>query len=203
MFKNILLILLTFCLVHCSNTPPVIQKELRPVQGKIINLITKTKTLKLFTRKKTFILNYTNDTKFENFKDLSKLHLPANASIIIDNTMQAHKIKYIKKLQPGAVSIKDFVIATKTRKYQIIDVRTHKEVERGKIANAINIPLSDLGKNLSKIPKNKKVILQCASGIRAAMAYDFLKKKGFKDISYLDGSLKAVCRDNNINLRQR
>ena len=64
----------------------------------------------------------------------------------------------------------------------IIDVRTKGEYQGGHIKGSLNIPLDSLGHNLSKIKKNKCVIVCCASGMRSASAKSILKSKGFADV---------------------
>ena len=65
---------------------------------------------------------------------------------------------------------------------QIIDVRSKGEYKGGHIKGAVNIPLSDLQNNLSKLKKDKPIITVCASGMRSASAKSLLKLKGFKDV---------------------
>jgi len=48
----------------------------------------------------------------------------------------------------------------------IVDVRTPAEYKSGHIKGSLNLPLDSLGKNLSKLKKDKFVICCCASGMR-------------------------------------
>jgi rhodanese-related sulfurtransferase len=62
----------------------------------------------------------------------------------------------------------------------IVDVRTKEEFASGHIKGAVNIPLNQLSKQLSKIKsKEKPVITCCASGMRSASAKSVLKANGF------------------------
>ena len=65
---------------------------------------------------------------------------------------------------------------------QIIDVRSKEEFQTGHIHNSVNIPLQNLTHNLSKIKKDKPVIVCCASGIRSASARSILKSNGFTEV---------------------
>lgn len=61
-------------------------------------------------------------------------------------------------------------------KYTIIDVRTDKEVKEERIfPNAINIPLQDLNKRISEIPRDKPILVNCASGYRSATGSSIIK----------------------------
>jgi rhodanese-related sulfurtransferase len=62
---------------------------------------------------------------------------------------------------------------------QVIDVRSREEFSSGHLKGSINIPLSELNSNLSKIKRDKAVIVCCASGMRSASAQEVLKSKGY------------------------
>ena len=65
---------------------------------------------------------------------------------------------------------------------QLIDVRSPEEYKTGHLKNAVNIPLQQLGSNLSKIRKDKPVITYCASGMRSSAAKNMLKERGFGEV---------------------
>jgi len=65
---------------------------------------------------------------------------------------------------------------------QIIDVRSPGEYQSGHIKGSVNIPLDVIGKQLSKIKKDKPVITCCASGMRSASAKQILKSSGFTEV---------------------
>lgn len=75
--------------------------------------------------------------------------------------------------------------------YQIIDVRSSEDYDAGHIHGALNIPLVDLPKMLSEIPKDKTVVTYCGSitcqlAPKAALE---LAQKGFK-VMELHGGFK-------------
>lgn len=72
-----------------------------------------------------------------------------------------------------------------------VDVRSKEEVKAlaYDVKNSINIPLDELAQNLSKLPKNKQLVLVCKSGVRSSEAYDLLKKKGYTDIAAMTGGI--------------
>lgn len=69
----------------------------------------------------------------------------------------------------------------------IVDVRTPGEYKSGHIKGSLNLPLDSLGKNLSKLKKDKCVICCCASGMRSGSARSILKSNGFSEV-YNGGS---------------
>ena len=65
---------------------------------------------------------------------------------------------------------------------QIIDVRTPDEYRGGHIKGSVNIPLDRLQQNLTKIKKDKPVIICCASGMRSASAKSILQTNGYTEV---------------------
>ncbi len=64
--------------------------------------------------------------------------------------------------------------------YQLVDVRTPEEYQKGNIEGAINIPLDILDKS-HRIPKHG-AMLYCKSGMRSLDAVKRLKKMGVKNV---------------------
>jgi phage shock protein E len=64
----------------------------------------------------------------------------------------------------------------------IVDVRTPDEFRDGAYPGAKNIPLGDLGSRMGEIPKDKPVILYCASGARSSSAARAMKQAGYADV---------------------
>jgi rhodanese-related sulfurtransferase len=92
----------------------------------------------------------------------------------------ATKITYVRKLAPGEFDVAAFkeLLLKPSRDVTILDVRIPKELEEGVLPGTISIPMDDLEKRLSEIPKDKPIVLHCATGVRAEMAYNLLKKAG-------------------------
>ena len=65
---------------------------------------------------------------------------------------------------------------------QIVDVRTRGEFQAGHVRGSVNIPLDILSNSLSKIKKDKPVIICCASGARSSSALSILKSGGFSEV---------------------
>ena len=64
----------------------------------------------------------------------------------------------------------------------LVDVRTPEEFAQGNVKNSINIPISELENNLSKLEGKKNVVVFCKAGIRAAKAEKLLKDKKIKNV---------------------
>jgi phage shock protein E len=65
----------------------------------------------------------------------------------------------------------------------VLDVRTQAEFRGGAYRGAINVPLGELSSKLGRIPKDRPVVVYCASGTRSAMAARILRKAGYADVS--------------------
>lgn len=72
---------------------------------------------------------------------------------------------------------------------QVIDLRGAAEYNAGHIAKAENVFVGTLADNLDKVSKDKKVIIHCQSGDRAAIGYSILAKNGYKNVSNFSGSI--------------
>ena len=73
----------------------------------------------------------------------------------------------------------------------LVDVRTADEFALGAIDGAINIPLDDMRKRMSMIPKNKPVWVYCGVGLRGYLASNILKDNGYDDVHNLIGGLRT------------
>lgn len=75
--------------------------------------------------------------------------------------------------------------------YLLLDIRTKDEHTTGGLPNAINIPLDELRERINEVPKDKKVVLFCAVGLRGYLAYRLLNGRGYDNVYNLDGGLKV------------
>lgn len=73
----------------------------------------------------------------------------------------------------------------------VVDVRTEGEFAGGHLKNSVNIPLDQLSKNLSRLKKNKPIIVCCASGMRSSSARSILVSNGFSEV-YNAGSWRNL-----------
>ncbi|GAB1484630.1 hypothetical protein MASR2M78_34480 [Treponema sp.] len=65
----------------------------------------------------------------------------------------------------------------------IVDVRTEDEYMDGAYPKAINIPVGALQSRMKELePKNKGVVVYCASGSRSALAAKVLKASGWDNV---------------------
>jgi len=64
----------------------------------------------------------------------------------------------------------------------LVDVRTPAEFSGGSINGAVNIPLDDVQKQLSKFKNKKSIVVFCRSGNRSSQAKSILEQNGFQNV---------------------
>ncbi len=74
----------------------------------------------------------------------------------------------------------------------VIDVRTPAEFHTQHIASAHNMPLSELMHMAHDIPRNKKLLVYCASGNRSKTACGILAAQGFAHCYNVMGGINAM-----------
>ncbi len=90
-------------------------------------------------------------------------------------------VAYVPKPRPGDIGLEAFrKLALNTpADTLILDVRNNDEANAGMIKGAKLIPDEDLLARLAEIPKDKRIVTYCSTGVRAEMAYHKLKDKGY------------------------
>jgi rhodanese-related sulfurtransferase len=74
----------------------------------------------------------------------------------------------------------------------LLDVREPNECALGRIPGAVIIPRGVLEQNVERVvPRDRKVIIYCASGNRSALAADVLQQMGYADVASLAGGIRG------------
>jgi len=87
------------------------------------------------------------------------------------------------------------IIANK-EDFKLIDVREENEFEADNIDGHL-IPLGEIPNRIDEIPKDKKVVVHCRSGVRSANAIHFLEQNGYDNLYNLEGGILAWNQVNN------
>jgi len=88
------------------------------------------------------------------------------------------------------ISPTDFVQISRKN---IIDVRKPSEYSIAKYADALNLPLSDLGMNLSRVSDDKSYVY-CGSGYRSLIAISLLKSKGYHNVVNVEKGFAGISK---------
>jgi rhodanese-related sulfurtransferase len=110
------------------------------------------------------------------------------------------RVAYAPKPRPGSIPIDEFTRLAKATPADvlILDVRNQDEANAGMIKGAVLIPDEDLLARIGELPKDKRIIAHCSTGIRAEMAHHKLKGAGFKS-GFLNEEI-AVARDGSFRI---
>ena len=103
----------------------------------------------------------------------------------------APRIAYAPKPRPGDIGIEAFkkLAASTPADTLILDVRNQDEANAGMIKGAKLIPDEDLAARMGELPKDKRIVTHCATGVRAEMAYHKLKDKGY-NVAFVKGDIE-------------
>lgn len=112
----------------------------------------------------------------------------------------AESIVYVPKPRPGEISVDEFkkIAANTPADTLILDVRNRDEGNAGMIKGAKLVPDEEILDRLAEIPKDKKIITHCSTGVRAEMAYHKLKEKGY-NVSFLNAKIE-IDKDGNYKI---
>ena len=97
---------------------------------------------------------------------------------------------FVRKLNPQDVSIADFNKLLNDPNVVIVDVRSDAERTGGSFKDALHIPFEQIATRYNEIPKDKLVVVHCATGIRSSIAFETLKAKGYTNIKVLNANVK-------------
>jgi rhodanese-related sulfurtransferase len=108
-----------------------------------------------------------------------------------DSGTPALKAAYAPKPRPGSLPVDEFraIAADRPADTLILDVRNRDELKEGMIAGALNVPDEEVLARLAEIPRDKRIVTHCSTGVRAEMAYHKLKERGFARVAFLDADV--------------
>jgi len=124
-----------------------------------------------------------------------------SAGFAIDSGVPATStIAYAPKPRAGSIAADEFTkLANSTpADVLILDVRNPDEANAGMIKGAMLIPDEDLVSRMAEVPKGKRIVTHCLTGIRAEMAYHKLKDAGY-NVSFLNADIE-VAKDGSFKL---
>lgn len=73
----------------------------------------------------------------------------------------------------------------------VIDVRSEQERRGKRIEGSVGIPLNRLLERLDEIPRDRPLVVHCATDYRATIAASLLAREGFTDVEVLVGGIGA------------
>jgi len=113
------------------------------------------------------------------------------------------KVAYVPKPRPGSIPAVEFqkIAANPPAGLLILDVRNQDEANAGMIKGAMLIPDEELAARMGELPKDRKIVTHCATGVRAEMAYHKLKDAGYQ-VQFLNADIE-IAKDGKFKLTPR
>jgi len=113
----------------------------------------------------------------------------------------AAKATYAPKPRQGEIDVARFekYAAALPADVIIIDVRNPDEVKGGMVKGAKNIPTEEIRARMAELPKDKTIVTQCTTGVRAEMAYHALKQLGYGKVAFLNANV-AFAKDGSYTI---
>ncbi len=76
----------------------------------------------------------------------------------------------------------------------VLDVRTEAEREELVVSGSVSIPLGHLLERLDELPRDRTIVVHCATGYRSSAAASILRREGFEQVADLVGGLTRPIR---------
>ena len=74
---------------------------------------------------------------------------------------------------------------------QVLDVRSTREWDERHLEQALSMPLSRLAGHIEEVPRDRPLVIHCASDYRAAIAASLIAREGGREVAVLVGGLPA------------
>ncbi len=99
-------------------------------------------------------------------------------------------LTFVRVLKAHDITIADFKKLLNDPSIVILDVRNDAEQATGSFKGSLHIPFEQVAMRYKEIPKDKTIIIHCATGIRSSTAYETLKAKGLTNLKVLNANVK-------------
>ncbi len=125
-----------------------------------------------------------------DLQEIEHAYAPPYSSAKDPVNMAGFVAENILKRKVNIIQWRDIPNVDKTEA-MIIDSRTKEEYDFGHIEGAINIPVDEIRSRLNEIPRDKKIIVYCAVGLRGYIASRILMQHGYTDVYNLSGGYRT------------
>ena len=125
----------------------------------------------------------------------------AKAGYATEAGVPSSRVAYAPKPRPGEIAVADFqkLAASTPAGVLILDVRNTDEANAGMIKGAKLVPDEEILARMAEIPKDKRIITHCATGVRAEMAYHKLKAAGY-DVGFVKAEIE-IAKNGALRIR--
>jgi glyoxylase-like metal-dependent hydrolase (beta-lactamase superfamily II)/rhodanese-related sulfurtransferase len=117
---------------------------------------------------------------------------PLNMTAILDTNRGAADYHWVRvshehDAEVRRIGVRELGEWRSTHAPMIVDVREPSEYATAHIPDAVLIPQADLATRLDEIPKDREILVVCASGMRSLRAAQFLRAVGYERVTNLVG----------------
>ncbi len=99
--------------------------------------------------------------------------------------------KKIKQAHMPQLTVKRAAEAHRKGEVLVLDVRERGEFATGHVPNALHIPLGHLPARLNELPREPRILVMCAGGVRSSSAASLLVREGFANVVNVSGGFDA------------
>jgi hydroxyacylglutathione hydrolase len=125
---------------------------------------------------------------------------PLNMTAILDTNRGLGSFEWampIEEREVARIAVNEAPSWLREHQALVLDVREPWEYQAGHIPGAALIPQADLALCLSKIPRERDVLVVCAAGARSLRAAQFLKQVGYDRVASLEGGTNGWVQAGN------
>lgn len=97
----------------------------------------------------------------------------------------------------NVISLQEFKPLYENNGIQVVDLRGVAEFNSGHIKGAQHVFVGTMLNNLDKISREKKVVIHCQGGDRAAIAYSLLAKNGYNNVLNYSAGMNEWVNEGN------
>jgi rhodanese-related sulfurtransferase len=76
----------------------------------------------------------------------------------------------------------------------LVDVREPDELQAVRVEGAVHVPMSSFAERYGELPRDRPLLVMCASGGRSSAATGFLLRNGWTDVHNVEGGITAWQR---------
>jgi rhodanese-related sulfurtransferase len=76
----------------------------------------------------------------------------------------------------------------------LVDVREDDELAVVRVADAVHVPTSAFAERAHELPKDRPLMIMCATGVRSTAVTGYLLRSGWNDVVNVDGGITAWQR---------
>lgn len=123
----------------------------------------------------------------ELIRDLAGIGLDRVAGYFSSDVVDAWRISKGRLQTIPSLTIGEVSAQQHSNDKLVLDVRGEEEWSAGHLPGSLNISITELDQRIGEIPRNRRLIVHCQTGARAAMAASLLRARGFPEVQVFTG----------------